>query len=168
MVAGVDLVTHQQFVDNTILFGDASLHEAHIIRKSLDIFCIASGQQVNWSKSNIFFFNMDLRKQREIVRILGVNIGNLSGRFLGTPLFGGSNRTGLWHRLMDNYVNKLEGWKSKWLTLVGRLMLLKLVLLEMPIYSMMCLKVQRKLLKASISSCESFSRTTRVSRIRFH
>lgn len=89
-----------------------------------------------------------MRKQREIVRILGVNDGSLLGRFLGTPLFEGPNRMNMWQRLMDSCVNKLEGWKCKWLTSAGRLSLLKSVLSAMPIYSMMCFKVLEKIARS--------------------
>lgn len=85
----MDPITHQQFADDTILFGDSSLKEACIIKRALDIFCNASRQQVNWRKSDIFFFNTDPRKQREIIKILGVKASTLPGRFLGTFLFGG-------------------------------------------------------------------------------
>lgn len=71
--------------------------------------------------------------------------GTLPGRFLGTPLFGGGNRTHLWQILFDSCVNKLEGWKYKWLTSAGRLLLLKSVLLAMLIYSMMCFKIPNKI-----------------------
>ncbi|XP_059072399.1 uncharacterized protein LOC131873582 [Cryptomeria japonica] len=148
VAAGVDAVTHQQFANYTILFGDASLREARIIKKTLDVFCDASDQQVNWAKSDIFFSNTDLRKQREIARILGVKVGTLPSRFLGTLLFGGPNRMSMLQRLMDSCVNKLEGWKSKWLTSAGRLLLLKSVLSAMPIYSMMCFKVLEKIVRS--------------------
>lgn len=52
----------------------------------------------------------------------------------------------LWHSLIDSSVNHLEGWKSKWLTLAGRLMLLKSVLSALPIYSMMALKILEKVI----------------------
>lgn len=37
-MAGVDAASHQQFVDDTIIFGDASLKEARIIKKILMFF----------------------------------------------------------------------------------------------------------------------------------
>lgn len=53
----------------------------------------------------------------------------------------------LWHSLIDSSVNQLEGWKRKWLTLAGRLMLLKSVLSALPIYSMMALKIPEKVIR---------------------
>lgn len=51
----------------------------------------------------------------------------------------------LWHRLVDSCVNKLEGWKSKWLTFAGRLLMLKSMLSAFPIYSIICLKLLEKM-----------------------
>lgn len=73
-------------------------------------------------------------------------MGSLPGKFLGTPLFGGNNSPTLWNNLIDVCANRLEGWKSKWLTLSGRIMLLKSVLSALPIFSMTALKIPEKVI----------------------
>lgn len=47
---GVDSTTHSQFADDTCLFGVASMHEASIMKKVLDKFTWATGQEINWLK----------------------------------------------------------------------------------------------------------------------
>ncbi|XP_057837496.2 uncharacterized protein LOC131047714 [Cryptomeria japonica] len=106
---GVNPLCHLQFVDDTFLAGDASAREARVIRRTLDDYEQAFGQRVNWFKSEIFFFNTEPTKQREICRILGMRLGNLLSKYLGIPLFGGANKTDLWKNLVDSCLSKLDG-----------------------------------------------------------
>lgn len=116
------------------------------MRKTIDVFCRASGHQVNWSKSEAIFFNTEVDRQQVISNILGVRMGTLPGKFLGTPLFGGKNNPNLWNNLIDACANRLEGWKSKWLTLSRWIMLLKAVPSSLPIFSMTTLKIPEKVI----------------------
>ena len=64
-------LTHQQFVDDTMLQGIPMVKEALAYKKILIYFSMASGMEVNLSKSKIFFFNTHIVIQRNISRILG-------------------------------------------------------------------------------------------------
>lgn len=127
IAAGVNPITHLQFADDTFLAGDASAREGRVMKETLDIYEKASGQKVNWHKSKKNFFNCKPCKQREICRILGMKVGSLSSKYLGIPFFGGVNKSELWKKLIDSCINKMEGWKSKWLTSAGRILMLKTV-----------------------------------------
>lgn len=67
--------------------------------------------------------------------------GTSSGKYVGTPLFGGACRSTLWKDLVDCCVCRMDGWKSKWLTSASRILMFKSVILAIPIFSMMCLKI---------------------------
>ena len=56
-VHGSPAITHQQFVDDNMLFGHPSVSEARIYKAPLDTFSEASGTTINTAKSQIFFFN---------------------------------------------------------------------------------------------------------------
>lgn len=49
-------ITHQQFVDDIMLFYQATLKEVQNIRDILNTFMEASGTKINNEKSCIFFF----------------------------------------------------------------------------------------------------------------
>ncbi|XP_059066721.1 uncharacterized protein LOC131044985 [Cryptomeria japonica] len=144
IAAGVNSITHLQFTDDTFLAGDATTREAQVMKETLDIYEKASGQKVNWNKSEIFFFNTKPCKQREVCKILSMKVGSLPGKYLGIPFFGDANKFDLWKNLIDSCINKMDGWKSRWLTLVGRISMLRTVVSTIPIYSMMCLKIPKK------------------------
>lgn len=48
------IVTHQQFVDNTMLIGAPTVQEARTISKVLKTFSEASGMEINLTKSKLF------------------------------------------------------------------------------------------------------------------
>ncbi|XP_057840916.1 uncharacterized protein LOC131050447 [Cryptomeria japonica] len=145
---GVDSTTHSQFVDDTCLFGVASMHEASVIKKVLDRFTWATGQEINWLKSEIFFFHTECWSQRAIARLFGIMIGQLPGKFLGMPLFAGAGKTDIWKGLLDGCKAKMEGWKSKWLSLAGRILMLKSVVSAMLIFPMACFKLPGSIIKS--------------------
>eukprot|EP00253_Pinus_taeda_P006873 PITA_06873 len=78
--------THQQFVDDTMLHGTPTVKEALAYRDILNLFNKASGMEINFSKSTIFFFNTHQAIQSHLSRLLGFKIGSLPSRYLGAPL----------------------------------------------------------------------------------
>jgi len=56
-VHGLPPQSHQQFVDDTMLFGHPSSQEASVFKTLLSIFSNASGTSINASKSQLYFFN---------------------------------------------------------------------------------------------------------------
>ncbi|XP_059064784.1 uncharacterized protein LOC131856859 [Cryptomeria japonica] len=92
-------------------------------------------------------FGFKVGTQRAIARLFGIRIGQLPGKFLGTLLFVGASKTKIWKGLLDGCKAKMEGWKSKWLTLVGRILILKSVISAMPIFSMACFKLPGTIIK---------------------
>ena len=44
------------FPDDLLLFAKASIEQAHCVLHCLDMFCQASGQQINNQKTRVFFF----------------------------------------------------------------------------------------------------------------
>ena len=57
------MTTHQQFVDDTMLYGMPSVKESLGFKSILNCFSLASGMELKLSKYSIFFFNMHLEYQ---------------------------------------------------------------------------------------------------------
>ena len=83
---GLDPQSHQQFVDNTMLFGKALGQEARVIKNCLNTFLTTSGLEVNNKKSQIFFFNTRPITKHNIYCILDSYEGNIPSKYLGAPL----------------------------------------------------------------------------------
>ena len=54
------VLTHQQFVDDTMLQGIPTVKEALSYKQILDDFAKATGMEVNLTKSKVFFFNIHI------------------------------------------------------------------------------------------------------------
>eukprot|EP00253_Pinus_taeda_P029476 PITA_29476 len=79
-------LTHQQFVDGTMLQGIPTVKEALAYKQILREFAMGSGMEVNLSKSKIFFFNTHIAIQRNISKILGFQREIFLSKYLGVPL----------------------------------------------------------------------------------
>ncbi|XP_059066517.1 uncharacterized protein LOC131053069 [Cryptomeria japonica] len=144
---GVEMTTHSQFADDTCLFGMASMQEETIMKQVLDRYSWATGQEINWQKSEIIFFHTKVGAQRAIARLFGIRIGQLPKKFLGMLLFAGVGKMEIWKGLIDGCKEKMEGWKSIWLTLASCILMLKSVISAMPIFSMAFFKLPGMIIK---------------------
>lgn len=79
-------ITHQQFVDDIMLFGEVTIKEVRMIKKVLDIFMKASGMEVNKEKSCTFIFNTTEAIKAHLTRTLGFTQGDLPTKYLGNQL----------------------------------------------------------------------------------
>ena len=64
-------ITHQQFVDEIMLFCVVSLREVKRIKQILDLFTEASGTEINREKSCTFLFNTPEAVIGHLTRTLG-------------------------------------------------------------------------------------------------
>ncbi len=127
--------THQQFVDDTILGGEASVKEARALKKILDTYSSGTGQLINWNKSSLFFINTSEFRQRKIARILGYGVGSFPSTYLGLPL-GSSPPESFWNGILDRFNRKMAGWKGVSLSQAGKCLLVKSSLQNLPIYAL--------------------------------
>eukprot|EP00253_Pinus_taeda_P009371 PITA_09371 len=139
--------THQQFVDDTMLFGHPSTQEASAFKSLLDLFFEALGITVNASKSQIFFFNTPLLIQHHIARICGFSIARLPAKYLGAPFIVSALKHSSWRSLLDKLEDKLSSWIFFPLNLPSRLILVKSILQTMPLYLFSVLAAPKWVLK---------------------
>lgn len=148
--------THQQFLDDTMLMGMASVREAKEIKKTLEAFKRASGLEVNKDKSQIFYFNTHPITRRNITRILEFGEGSLPLKYLGTPLLEGKATQKHWKELLDKMERKLNNWTHRSLNFPSRLTLVKAVLQAMPSYVFSVLAAPKIVLKKIRAIQQSF------------
>ena len=99
---GNDLaITHQQFVDDIMLFCQVSLREARGIKEIMNTFMEASGSQINNQKSCTFFSNTQGNVKTYLARIMGFSIGNLPTKYLGMPLSENSLKLSCWQQILQ-------------------------------------------------------------------
>ncbi|KAF4404356.1 hypothetical protein G4B88_014812 [Cannabis sativa] len=122
-------------MDDIILFGHATEKEAEAFLRCLHTYCEWSGQAVNFQKSTVYF-SKGVPKNRadKIANLLGMCKMKRDSTYLGLPLFWSTNRAQCMDYLVKKVLNRIDGWKSRLLSKVGRTCLIQSVGASLPIY----------------------------------
>ena len=146
---------HTFFADDLLLFARTDESNIAAIVDVLDEFCQLTGLKISKAKSKILFSpNVAAEKRREIVNQIGIGETHNLGKYLGFPIIHKGRRWNEFHFVVERVQTKLAGWKSKCLSLAGRLVLIKAAVSSIPEYNMQCYKFPAKL-------CEDVNKMTR-------
>ena len=139
-------VNHLLFADDSLLFFKGSREGAEELSNLLEVYCQASGQQINREKSSIFFTKGCPQATRDIVKgILHVDNESLNERYLGMPTDVGNSFNGTFKFLRDHVWSKIKGWLEKILSAGGKEVLIESIAQAIPVYSMACFRLPRGL-----------------------
>eukprot|EP00253_Pinus_taeda_P022503 PITA_22503 len=141
------VATHQQFVDDTMLYGHPLVQEARQLKSLLADFSEASGAAINQSKFQIFFFHTPSAIQPAILRILKFTSAKLPSTYLGAPLIASNLKHSAWKSLLEKLEAKLSSWTHRSLNMASRLVLIKAILQAMPLYLFSILLAPKWVLK---------------------
>lgn len=149
------LLSNLFFADDIILFAEADVDQANVIHDCLERFCKASGQRVSLAKSRVFYSkNVGTLAQQEISAALNMDATSDLGMYLGMPTLTSRVTKETYSHLCEKLDRRLAGWKTKYLSLAGRITLAKSTLSALGNYSMQSAKIPR-------SVCEEMDRKTR-------
>eukprot|EP00253_Pinus_taeda_P019258 PITA_19258 len=139
-------LTHQQFVNDTMLQGIPTVKEALTYKQILKDFTKASGLEFNLSKSKIFFLNTHIAIQRNISRILGFQRDSLPSKYMGVPLTAKPLHKSIWESVISKLYDNTKKWTIRSLNLAGRLVLTKFVLQSIPIFMLSAILAPKSIL----------------------
>lgn len=142
-------INHILYVDDVLLFSNGGKRSFSYLLSVLDGFCANSGQVLQASKCNLFF-SKHIREARRnyLLSLSGYSLGKFPIRYLGAPLFHGQPRLSYFQGLVDSVKNRIEGWMKGFLSMAGRVTLIKSVLCSIPIHTMSVLPVPKGTLDA--------------------
>jgi len=86
-----------------------------------------------------------------IISLTICKVGSIPFVYLGLPIGGNARRLSFWDPLISRINSRLSGWRSRYLSLGGRLVLLKSVLSSLPVYALSFFKAPSGI----VSSIES-------------
>ena len=148
-------ITNLLFADDMVLFGEASVAQARVIKKILDDFCAASGEKVSISKTRIFFSaNTEANMHDSIAAEMQFTETNDLGTYLGVPTINGRVTRATCAQLEEKIHKRLAGWATKRISLAGRSTLVKSTLSTKANYHMQSIKLTR-------SICDDIDRKSR-------
>ncbi|GAU46775.1 hypothetical protein TSUD_402860 [Trifolium subterraneum] len=118
-------ISHLQFADDTLLLGVKSWANVRALRAVLVLFELMSGLKVNFHKSMLVGVNISDSWLSEAASVLRCRVGKVPFLYLGLPIGGDPSRLGIWEPVVARIKQRLSGWKSRFLSFGGRLILLK-------------------------------------------
>ncbi|XP_020412737.1 uncharacterized protein LOC109947231 [Prunus persica] len=151
------LISHLFFADDLILFGEASVQQAMVMKNSLEEFCELSGQQVNFEKSLLYISaNTKPDLVDQIEQTCGVTRSVDMGNYLGVPLVQGRVTKATYKGVLVKVQAKLSAWKSQLLSMASRITLIQSVVSSIPLYTMQTAKLPQALCDDLDKSSKSF------------
>jgi hypothetical protein len=130
-------LNHLLFADDLVLFSLATSGEAALIQTCLDKYNSWSGQTVNIQKSTILFSkNTAPATILAIQSILPYELTTAFAKHLGLPLLIGKSKAAAFSDILENVQRKIDGWRFKTLSQVGKIILVKVVASAIPSYTM--------------------------------
>ncbi|GKV32081.1 hypothetical protein SLEP1_g40712 [Rubroshorea leprosula] len=136
-------VSHLQFVDDTLFFGEASEENIQVIKCILRTFELASRSKINFGKSQIMEIRTDEGWKERMACRLCCKEGDLPFKYLGILVGGNHRKLALWKPLLESFKKKLASWKGQNLSLGGRITLLNSVLSSLPVHLMSAYKIPK-------------------------
>ena len=132
-------ITHLFFANDNLLFCLTRMEDLQVIQHILYKYEQASGQQINRTKTTLFFNKAIVEeKKREILNFLGVPEIKEYEKYLGLPAIVGRKKKASLNYIKERVWTKLQGWKEKLLSQAGREVLLKAVVQAIPNFAMSC------------------------------
>jgi hypothetical protein len=140
------MVCHLLFADDNLLFFKANRESAQEINNVLQLYCNASGQQINLVKSSIHFAKgCQETLRQEMKDCLNVYNVSLSKKYLGMPSNVGTSVNGAFKYLKNRVWKRVQGWLELLLSAAGKEVLIKAVAQAIPTFSMACFRLPRGL-----------------------
>ena len=112
------------------MLGGANEIIARRFKNEMNRYYHASGSKINLRKSQIYGWNINPREMLDITRVLnmdGVVIWE-SFDYLGVPIFKSNPKSLAWNPIVEKIKREIMGWRTVWLNLAGKVVLIKVIL----------------------------------------
>ncbi|KAK2414453.1 hypothetical protein QL285_037042 [Trifolium repens] len=134
---GAPPVSHLVFADDCFLFCRSSITETSTLMAILKKYELASGQEINLTKSEVFFSrNLSRPAQEDLSRIMGVRHVLGTGNYLGLPSMIGRKKKEVFAYIKDRIWKRINSWRGRTLSRAGKEVMIKSVLQAIPSYIM--------------------------------
>lgn len=142
---GVKNPNHLQFANDTLLLGGSYVVIASRFKQVMDSFLDTSGGVVNNRKCQIMDWNSRPHVMQSISRIFQFPLDDkwTSFCFLGIPISLKATSSQEWLHITEKINLKFIQWGTQWLNPVGRVILIKAILLTLSLYQCSALLAPR-------------------------
>ena len=130
------------YVDDMVIFSNGSSKAIMEILAVIHKYESWSGQCINLSKSAIYYSQkIPSTRKSLLLRMTGFSEGSFPFKYLGVPIILGRLKQVHLEDTVFNIQKKISGWKMRFLSVGGRLILLRHVLSSMALHLFVVLQV---------------------------
>ncbi|KAJ3690527.1 hypothetical protein LUZ61_019691 [Rhynchospora tenuis] len=145
-----------QFADDTIILMEAHPRNLAVISLILKYFSMISGLAINDHKLAVVPISIPSSRIETVRNLLGCIVKEFPITYLGMSLSVKKPKRVQYLPLIQTMHERLQGWKSKFLSLGGRLVVVKAVLAALPLHIMQAFKMPQWLLDKMDHICRAF------------
>lgn len=133
-----------------------SIQNVRALKGILRNFELVAGLKVNFHKSGFLGIKANQNDVQHAANILNFKIGSLPFKFLGFMVGANPRRSSTWIPLIKSLEKRLWGWKNKFISFGGRVILINAVLSSLLVYYLSFYKAPEKVLNRIIQIQRSF------------
>ncbi|CAM8944441.1 unnamed protein product [Rhodiola kirilowii] len=123
------VVNHLLYADDMLIFTNGSEISMNRLMSLIKSFYASSGQQLNSSKSLIFFDqNIPPDRKKTLLTDTNFSEGSFPTTYLGAPLFPGRVKIEYFQALEDKVRARINGWTRNMISMGGRITIIEAVL----------------------------------------
>lgn len=149
-------LTHLSFADDLMVFTDGRVRSVESIVNVFNYFAKVSGLKISMAKSTIYSAGMTDENRQELLNTFQFASGTLPVRYLGLPLLTRQMRKDDYQLLIEKIKMRISLWTNHFLSMAGRLQLIKSVLLSMVNFWMTGYKLSGQCINEINSLCSAF------------
>jgi len=130
-----------QYADDTLFFCEANVKSVFNIKATLYCFELSFGLKVNFLKSKLGGLGVEQIMIQCFAAILNCEVMETSFVYLGMSVGGCHKRKAFWDGVVGRMKKSLSRWKGRFLSLAGRICMIKLVLSFIPLFYLSLFKM---------------------------
>ncbi|KAL0903270.1 hypothetical protein M5K25_027637 [Dendrobium thyrsiflorum] len=155
-ISALDRLVFQNMIDDILLFSNAKLTSIKVVKKMIQDYCSWPGQKVNFLKSSILMGKSIGRwKKKQISKMLNIKVVQEMD-YLGVKLALRRLRKADFQILLEKAFKKLNVWGNIFISMAGRITLIKSVFLSIPLFVSSHSLVPLGILKEFDKACRNY------------
>nr|GEX11931.1 transposon TX1 [Tanacetum cinerariifolium] len=114
------IVSHLQYADDNIFFGELNKENAKSLTCILKCFEEVFGLRILYNKSKLYGIGVNDSKLEDMARWMGCGFGEFPFTYLGLLIGENMRRVNAWKPIIKKFKNRLAEWKAKTMSFGGR------------------------------------------------
>jgi len=140
-----------QFADDTLFLYEDSLTNVLSLKAILRGFELTSGLKINFHKSRLAGVNVPRSSTEHYTETLNCEQMSIPFTYLGIEVGGNPRKKKFWEPVLNKLKSRLSVWKGRFLSMAGRICLLKFVITTIPLYYLSLFRAPESVCKSIVS-----------------